>query len=322
MKEEAGRLRLKGKSRWAQKPCADIESNNLPQVIPVYKLQKLPFSQKVRKIAKELAQMEIARVNARVNAQMNARSTSVTPATLPVHAQNAWITDAVTLLLAEDAQWTQAEKNALHDARCNPDERALSTMRHVLNGKAGGKIEADWDFIDRDGKPDKSKRRVCEGMQIFLEDIRSPFNIGSIFRSAENFGAQKIFLSPLCADPHHTRAERSAKGCISVLDYETLTLDALAKTAASTDTSNGTKIFALETGGTPVTDFVFPERAVMLVGNEELGLSPAALALADNREALGIGRVSIPMHGAKGSLNVSVSFGIVMHAWHNARRRR
>ncbi len=47
------------------------------------------------------------------------------------------------------------------------------------------------------------------------------------------------------------------------------------------------------------------------MGSEELGLSPEALRLAD----ASAGRVSIPLAGAKRSLNVSVAFGILMHAW-------
>jgi TrmH family RNA methyltransferase len=49
----------------------------------------------------------------------------------------------------------------------------------------------------------------------------------------------------------------------------------------------------------------------MIAGSEELGVSPAALAAAD----ASLGRVSIRTYGAKGSLNVSTAFGIVMQAW-------
>jgi tRNA G18 (ribose-2'-O)-methylase SpoU len=69
--------------------------------------------------------------------------------------------------------------------------------------------------------------------------------------------------------------------------------------------------FALETGGTGIAQFPFPRWAVMIVGSEELGVSAQGLAAAD----ASLGRVSIPSYGAKGSLNVSVAFGIVMHAW-------
>jgi TrmH family RNA methyltransferase len=68
-------------------------------------------------------------------------------------------------------------------------------------------------------------------------------------------------------------------------------------------------VVALEIGGAPLQTFQFPVEGVLLVGSEELGLSAPALAVA------GAGRVSIPMVGAKRSLNVAVAFGIVMQAW-------
>jgi TrmH family RNA methyltransferase len=76
-------------------------------------------------------------------------------------------------------------------------------------------------------------------------------------------------------------------------------------------------VFALELGGKPIDGFTFPRSGIVLVGSEELGLSPDALRLADGQ----FGRVSIPLGGAKRSLNVSVAFGILMHAWHRALTR-
>jgi TrmH family RNA methyltransferase len=70
-------------------------------------------------------------------------------------------------------------------------------------------------------------------------------------------------------------------------------------------------IFALELGGSPIGEFAFPARGIVLVGSEELGLSPEALRLADRS----LGRVSIPQAGAKRSLNVAVAFGILMQRW-------
>ena len=70
-------------------------------------------------------------------------------------------------------------------------------------------------------------------------------------------------------------------------------------------------VFALESGGTKLTEFDFPDKGIMIVGSEELGVSPESLAVAD----ASLGRVSIPIYGAKGSLNASVAFGIAMQAW-------
>jgi TrmH family RNA methyltransferase len=68
-------------------------------------------------------------------------------------------------------------------------------------------------------------------------------------------------------------------------------------------------IFALELGGTPLRDFRFPKTGIVIVGSEELGVSAGILGLC------GLGKVSIPMAGAKASLNAGVAFGILMAAW-------
>lgn len=70
-------------------------------------------------------------------------------------------------------------------------------------------------------------------------------------------------------------------------------------------------LFALEQGGTPLGSFVFPVRGVVIVGSEELGVRPELLRRADGSA----GRVSIPLPGAKSSLNVGVALGILLNAW-------
>jgi len=201
--------------------------------------------------------------------------------------------------------------------------RALNSVHFLLLSETG-RNQADWDFIGATGALDSSKRRSFAGMQVFLEDIRSPFNVGSMFRTAESFGVEKIWLSPFCADPRHKRAERSAMGCIEVLPWERLSSDPFAgeegagtedteqeNAAASFSAFSEGSFFTMETGGIPIEDFPFPARGIMIAGSEELGVSPRALEAAD----ASLGRVTVPTWGAKGSLNVSVAFGIVMQAW-------
>jgi TrmH family RNA methyltransferase len=142
-------------------------------------------------------------------------------------------------------------------------------------------------------------------MRVFLEDIRSPFNIGSLFRTAESFGVEKIILSPLAADPLHRRAQRTAMGCIDVMPWERMSLESLKTLCRQTP------VFALETGGVELSVFTFPQNGIMIVGSEELGVSPTSLTLVD----ASCGRVSILTYGAKGSLNVSSAFAIAMYAW-------
>jgi TrmH family RNA methyltransferase len=96
-------------------------------------------------------------------------------------------------------------------------------------------------------------------------------------------------------------------GCVDLLPWERLQTDPF-------DPGPGLPegpFFALETGGIPVDEFPFPQRGAMILGSEELGVSPRALAAGD----ASLGRVSIPTIGVKGSINVSVAFGIAMQRW-------
>ena len=169
-----------------------------------------------------------------------------------------------------------------------------------------GTFPAEWDLViaphvavtDENGIV--RQRDYFPGVAVYAEDIRSPFNIGSIFRSAEAMGAEKVYISPFCTDPEQPRAIRSGMGCIETLGYERKSLDELP---------DDLPIFALETGGTDINEFEFPKQGICIIGSEELGVSPEALKKAT------YGRVTIPMKGLKASLNVGVAFGILMQKW-------
>jgi TrmH family RNA methyltransferase len=179
--------------------------------------------------------------------------------------------------------------------------RGLNTLRHELLRTLHTE-PAEWDLVTpATGFLDRSGVSVVP-ITVYLEDVRSPFNVGSIFRTAEAFGAERILLSPRTPLPTHPRAEKTAMGAARALPWE---IAELAMLRGRTD------VFALELGGTPLESFTFPLRGTVLVGSEELGLSSEALDIA----AAGLGRVSIPLAGAKRSLNVSVAVGILMQAW-------
>ncbi|MHC6201981.1 TrmH family RNA methyltransferase [Breznakiellaceae bacterium SP9] len=223
----------------------------------------------------------------------------------PTAIDEQFFNDVVTLLITDTAF-----SPTIHAALCKVKEtgallRNINTVYHILLAETG-QPPADWDFVDRCGCLDPAKRRCFPGMQIYLEDIRSPYNIGAIFRAAESFGVERLWLSPLCADPLHTRSLRTAMGCIEVLPWDRIDLETLLSTS-------GLPVFALETGGHPLADFTFPQHGIFIIGSEELGVSPESLRLA----AASMGNVSLSTYGAKGSLNVAVAFGIACHAWAN-----
>ena len=187
--------------------------------------------------------------------------------------------------------------------------RALNSLRHTIMSELGVPW-AEWDALLPGAAPQPAVERRVLPMRAFLEDVRSPYNVGAVFRSAEAFGVEHVYLSPRTPLPTLARAQRTSRGCADVVPWSVCSLSDLALQGGA---GPGPVVFALETGGEPIDRFPFPPSGIVLVGSEELGLSPEALALAGS----GGGRVSIPMAGARASLNVAVAFGILMQAWYS-----
>lgn len=227
-------------------------------------------------------------------------------------------TRRITEVLIKDPQLPESARDELKALLAAPefDERRVCNCarNHLL--KVIGTFPAEWDLVIAPHTTRASveagtageesiveQRDFFPGVMVYAEDIRSPFNLGSIVRTAEAFGAEKLFLSPNCTDLSHPRAIRSSMGCDRILPWERTSLDRLPEDVP---------VFTLETGGTDISEFVFPKKGIVILGSEELGVSPEALKRAT------YGCVSIPMKGMKASLNVGVAFGILMQAWTSA----
>ena len=180
--------------------------------------------------------------------------------------------------------------------------RLINSLRHAMLSRLEV-APADWDFIHPGDQDSRKERNFFPGVAVYLDEIRSPFNVGSIFRTAESMGVSEILLSPGTADPLHSRAQRTAMGCVDKIVWRRLDYTSLELLDRD--------IFALELGGVGVNSFDFPREGILVLGSEEVGVSPECLKLADSSK----GRASIPLYGWKGSLNVSVAYGIVMNLW-------
>lgn len=167
-----------------------------------------------------------------------------------------------------------------------------------------GAEPSDWDFTEADGRLDAA-RRVVEDHILVLDRLRSPFNVGSVFRSADSFGIWRIILVEGTADPRHPRSLRTSRGTVDTVPYETMGEEEVAGSLRAMP------CFALELGGKDLRSFSFPKRGACVIGSEEMGVSPALLACCDQS----LGRASIALHGTKGSLNVSVATGILLFSW-------
>ena len=210
-------------------------------------------------------------------------------------------------MIAEDEFYpddVRIEVIALKNEASNMDGASLlwrcNSVRHGLLSCINGE-PADWDW-DVNTTGNRRERTVGE-WYLFLDGLRSPFNVGSIFRSAESFGIKKIFLSKDSTSPEHNRAKRSSMGCTELLPWAFASLEELPK-----------PLFALEVEGKSVEQFSFPQTGCLIIGSEELGVSPAGRKAAD----WGLGRLSIATGGIKGSLNVSVATGIALQKWYSS----
>ena len=197
------------------------------------------------------------------------------------------------------------ELSSLLQAEQFDERRVCNCARnHLL--EIIGTFPAEWDLVIAPHKNPLAEdgtvieRNFYPGTAVYAEDIRSPFNLGSIFRTAEGMGLEKVYISPGCVDPEQPRAVRSGMGCIETMGWERIALEALPEDIP---------VFALETGGISIDEFKFPEKGICIIGSEELGVSPQALKRAS------YGTVTIPMIGLKASLNVGVAFGILTQKW-------
>lgn len=247
-------------------------------MITLRKLQSLPRNTRLRKEALILQEIE---------SDLQKDTTSYVDPRQPQAIYLKGLCELVCGELEQDFNYPHEEASLL---------RYCNDLRHRLL-RVLGQEPADWDFTV---SPDREGERKVRPVSLYLDNIRSPFNLGSIFRTAEAMGIKEVLLSPDCVSPDHDRARRSSMGALDILPW---------RWAEYSDLQG--PLVAMETGGTPLSQFQFPEEATLLVGSEELGLSPELLERADQS----LGRVTIPLMGSKGSLNVGVALGIVLSWW-------
>jgi 23S rRNA (guanosine2251-2'-O)-methyltransferase len=136
-------------------------------------------------------------------------------------------------------------------------------------------------------------------MIIIAHNIRSLHNIGSIFRNAAAFGAEKLYLTGFTATPPRKEIAKVALGAEQLVPWETGEF----KEIVATLKENGYRVLGLETGGEAI-EKLKPGNVALVLGNEVEGIDSESQALLD-------GLISIPM-AKKQSLNVSVASGVAM----------
>ncbi len=140
-------------------------------------------------------------------------------------------------------------------------------------------------------------------ISILVENVRSVHNVGSIFRSGDGFGAEKIYLTGYTAHPPREDLHKTALGAEDAVPWKYYE-DPLD--AAAVIKKQGIPLILIEQTKQSKSmyeiEWEFP--VCFIVGNEVSGVSEELSSMADIH-------VELPMRGVKQSLNVSVAVGVV-----------
>ena len=141
---------------------------------------------------------------------------------------------------------------------------------------------------------------------IILDDIRSLNNIGSVFRTADAFLIEKIYLCGITAIPPNKEINKTALGATETVEWEYA--ENVVNLIEKLKTDN-IQVYAIEQVENSIylNDFevIKNKKYAVVFGNEVFGVSQNAVAACD-------GTIEIPQLGTKHSLNIAVTTGIVV----------
>lgn len=153
-------------------------------------------------------------------------------------------------------------------------------------------------------------RRTQGRIALLLEGVQSPFNVGSIVRTAAAFRVEHLYLAGDATSPTNHKAGRTAMGTERYLKWSSFERGADAADAARED---GFSVVALELAESAIPFYQLSagHDVCVVLGHEDRGITPATLAAADSVAFL-------PQLGRVGSLNVATAAAIAL--WELRRR--
>ena len=146
------------------------------------------------------------------------------------------------------------------------------------------------------------------GIVVVLDNVRSAHNVGSAFRTADSFKADKVWLCGICAVPPSAEIHKSALGAEDSVSWEHVgdTMEAVRRLK-----EEGYAIVSIEqTVNSVMLDTFRPEKGrkyALVFGNEVSGVAQEVVDASDFS-------LEVPQYGTKHSLNVSVTVGVIL--WH------
>ncbi len=179
-------------------------------------------------------------------------------------------------------------------------KREFLALAVPIEQEFGKNLKDDEFIILKKDKLNQEKPTIP--LYLILDDLRSAFNVGSIFRSAECFGVSHIYLCGYTPSPENKKVQKTAMGTDKYVKWSAHNSVEQVVTKLKKD---GFMIYALETttNASDISKIKFKKPAALILGNEALGLSKETLKFADEI-------IQIPLLGWKNSLNVGVCAAI------------
>ena len=154
--------------------------------------------------------------------------------------------------------------------------------------------------------PEEFKSTSKLPLVVVLDNVRSMHNVGSVFRTADAFLIEAVYLCGITCTPPHAEIHKTALGAENTVDWQHFadTHDAVSQLKA-----DGYVVFAIEqaVGSTLLPDLQLDpnQKYAVILGNEVKGVQQSVV---DNC----YGCIEIPQYGTKHSLNVSVTGGVII----------
>ncbi len=157
------------------------------------------------------------------------------------------------------------------------------------------------------------KRSVKTPVIAVIENVRSAYNVGSLFRTADAFLLEAIYITGYTARPPHKEIRKTALGAEDTVDWKYFPN---VKEAVDHLKASGYKVFAVEQVENSISlekaCFDNYEKIAVIFGNEVTGVNQDTIFLCD-------GSIEIPQLGMKHSLNIATAAGVVL--WEIVRTR-
>ncbi len=148
---------------------------------------------------------------------------------------------------------------------------------------------------------------------VLLENIRSAYNVGSVFRTSDAFLVEAIYIIGYTSQPPHKEIKKTALGAEESVAWKHF---ATSAEAINDLRSNGYNVYAVEQAEGSfklnAIGFEAEEKIAVIFGNEVAGVEQSTIALSD-------GCIEIPQLGMKHSLNIATAAGVVL--WELVRAR-